>query len=78
MAEKITYQNGKLMIPDQPIITYIEGDGMGVDITPPVLKIMDAAVQSAYRGQKKIHWKEIYAGEKAFQQMGFIVISSIG
>ncbi|MCK5076903.1 MAG: NADP-dependent isocitrate dehydrogenase, partial [Calditrichia bacterium] len=69
MAEKITYQNGKFVIPDQPIITYIEGDGIGIDITPPVLKTIDAAVSKAYNNNKKIQWKEIFAGEKANKKL---------
>jgi isocitrate dehydrogenase len=59
-----------LAVPDQPIIPYIEGDGTGVDITPVMLKVVDAAVQKAYGGQKKIHWMEIYAGEKSTKIYG--------
>ncbi len=70
MATKITYENGKMIIPNDPIVTYIEGDGIGTDITPAVLKVLDAAVEKAYGGEKKIHWKEIYAGEKANEKMG--------
>jgi isocitrate dehydrogenase len=54
-----------LQVPDQPIIPYIEGDGIGVDITPVMLKVVDAAVEKAYGGSKKISWMEIYTGEKA-------------
>ncbi|NVK41212.1 MAG: NADP-dependent isocitrate dehydrogenase [Oceanospirillaceae bacterium] len=54
-----------LNVPDNPIIPYIEGDGIGVDVTPPMLKVVDAAVDKAYGGQRKISWMEVYAGEKA-------------
>ncbi|AXK39463.1 NADP-dependent isocitrate dehydrogenase [Crenobacter cavernae] len=57
-------------IPDQPIIPFIEGDGIGVDITPVMKDVIDAAVEKAYGGQKKIHWMEIYAGEKATRLYG--------
>jgi isocitrate dehydrogenase len=57
-------------IPDNPIIPYIEGDGTGVDITPVMIKVVDAAVEKAYKGKKKIHWMEVYAGEKATKVYG--------
>ncbi|KON80769.1 NADP-dependent isocitrate dehydrogenase [Azoarcus sp. PA01] len=57
-------------IPDNPIIPFIEGDGIGVDITPVMIKVIDAAVQKAYAGQRKIHWMEVYAGEKSTQVYG--------
>lgn len=63
----ITLQNGKLVVPDNPIIPYIEGDGTGPDIWRATVRVLDAAVASAYSGQRKIHWLEIYAGEKAFR-----------
>ncbi len=59
-----------LTVPDQPIIPYIVGDGTGFDITPVMIKVVDAAVQKAYAGKRKIHWMEIYAGEKATQVYG--------
>jgi isocitrate dehydrogenase len=59
-----------LNVSDQPIIPFIEGDGTGVDITPVMMKVVDAAVEKAYGGQKKIHWMEIYAGEKATRVYG--------
>jgi isocitrate dehydrogenase len=59
-----------LNVPDHPVIPYIEGDGTGVDITPVMLKVVDAAVAKAYSGQRKIHWMEIYAGEKSTQIYG--------
>ena len=71
LGEKITVAtDGSLHVPDQPIIPYIEGDGTGMDITPVMLKVVDAAVTKAYDGTRKIHWMEIYAGEKATQVYG--------
>ncbi len=65
-GQKITVNaNNSLNIPDQPIIPYIEGDGIGVDISPVMIKVVDAAVKNAYQGKRKIHWMEVYAGEKA-------------
>ncbi|MDX1453971.1 MAG: NADP-dependent isocitrate dehydrogenase [Gammaproteobacteria bacterium] len=64
-GEKVTIKDGKLNVPDQPILGYVEGDGIGVDITPPCLKIWDAAVEKAYGGKKKVHWAELFMGEKA-------------
>jgi isocitrate dehydrogenase len=64
-GEKISYANGKLHVPDHPIVAFIEGDGIGVDITPASLKVWDAAVEKAYGGKRKIAWMEIYCGEKA-------------
>ena len=62
---RITIENGKLRVPDNPVIPYIAGDGIGVDIAPVMLKVVDAAVERAYGGARRIHWMEIYAGEKA-------------
>ncbi|SDM39804.1 isocitrate dehydrogenase (NADP) [Oryzisolibacter propanilivorax] len=59
-----------LRVPDQPIIPFIEGDGTGVDITPVMLKVVDAAVAKAYGGKRRIHWMEVYAGEKATRVYG--------
>ncbi len=59
-----------LNVPDQPIIAFIEGDGTGADITPVMIKVVDAAVAKAYGGQKKIHWMEVYAGEKSTRVYG--------
>lgn len=64
-GEKITFTNGKLNVPDNPIVAYIEGDGIGVDITPASLRVWNAAVEKAYGGKRKIAWMEIYSGEKA-------------
>ncbi len=64
-GEKITVENGVLNVPDQPIIPFIEGDGTGPDIWAAAVRVMDAAVEKAYGGKKKIAWYEVYAGEKA-------------
>ncbi|MCP4416228.1 MAG: isocitrate dehydrogenase (NADP(+)), partial [Chloroflexi bacterium] len=64
-GEKITFANGKLNVPDNPIVAYIEGDGIGVDITPASLYVWNSAVEKAYGGKRKIAWMEIYSGEKA-------------
>ncbi|CDI02457.1 Isocitrate dehydrogenase [Candidatus Competibacter denitrificans Run_A_D11] len=64
-GEKITIKDGKLNVPDQPILGCVEGDGIGPDITKASLRVWDAAVEEAYGGQRKIHWCEIYLGEKA-------------
>lgn len=70
MSEKITKQNGELIVPHHVVIPYIEGDGVGAEITPVCQDIVDAAVEKAYKGAKKIEWKEVLAGEKAFQATG--------
>ena len=70
-GEKITVNpDFSLNVPNNPIIPYIEGDGTGFDITPVMIKVVDAAVQKAYGGQRKIHWMEIYAGEKSTRVYG--------
>ena len=61
----ITLENKALKVPNNPIITYIEGDGIGIDITPVMLNVVNTAVKKAYGGEREIHWMEIYAGEKA-------------
>ena len=61
----ITIENNALKVPNNPIITYIEGDGIGIDITPVMLGVVNTAVKKAYGGEREIHWMEIYAGEKA-------------
>ena len=66
-GSKITYDKGKIIIPDNPIIPYIEGDGIGVDITPPMINVVNEAVKIAYKDKKKIEWMEVYCGEKATQ-----------
>jgi isocitrate dehydrogenase len=70
-GDKITVNaDYSLNVSDQPIIPYIEGDGTGTDITPVMIKVVDAAVEKAYGGKKKIHWMEVYAGEKATRVYG--------
>jgi len=68
--QKITISNGKLTVPDNPTIPFIEGDGTGVDIWPASKLVFDKAVEKAYGGKKKIIWKEVLAGEKAFNRTG--------
>jgi isocitrate dehydrogenase, NADP-dependent, prokaryotic type len=69
-GEKITIDNGKLQVPNQPIIPFIEGDGTGRDIWRASKRVLDAAVEKAYNGSKKIAWYEVFAGEKAFNEYG--------
>ena len=64
-GNKISYINGELIVPDKPIIPYIEGDGIGIDITPPMINVVNEAVKIAYGNKKKIEWMEVYCGEKA-------------
>ena len=66
----VTMENGKLNIPNDPVIHYIEGDGIGVDITPVMIKVVDASVTKAYGGDRGIVWSEVLAGEKAFNATG--------
>ncbi|MDF2937990.1 MAG: isocitrate dehydrogenase, partial [Paenibacillaceae bacterium] len=67
-GQPITIDNGKLNVPNNPIIPFIEGDGTGPDIWAASKRVLDAAVEKAYGGEKKIAWYEVYAGEKAFNQ----------
>jgi isocitrate dehydrogenase len=70
-AEKITVNaDNSINVPNNPIIPYIEGDGIGVDISPVMIKVVDAAVEKSYNGERKISWMEIYAGEKSTQVYG--------
>ncbi|AIC95273.1 MULTISPECIES: NADP-dependent isocitrate dehydrogenase [Shouchella] len=69
-AEKIQTTNGVLNVPNEPIVPFIEGDGTGPDIWAAASRVLDAAVEKAYSGERKIHWKEILAGEKAYNQTG--------
>lgn len=70
-GQKITVNaDFSLNVPDEPIVPYIEGDGTGADITPVMLKVVDAAVEKAYGGKRKIHWMEVYAGEKSTKVYG--------
>lgn len=71
VGEKITINSdNSLNVPNHPIIPFIEGDGIGVDITPPMIKVVDAAVNKAYAGERQISWMEVYAGEKATKVYG--------
>jgi isocitrate dehydrogenase len=69
-AEKVTYENGKITTPDNPILLFIEGDGTGPDIWKATRLVLDAAVEKTYGGKRKIEWKEILAGEKSYNQTG--------
>jgi isocitrate dehydrogenase len=69
-GEKITIKDGVLQVPDHPIIPFIEGDGTGPDIWRATVRLLDAAVEKAYGGQKQIKWVEIFAGEKSYNQFG--------
>jgi isocitrate dehydrogenase len=69
-GSKITIENGKLNVPNDPVLPFIEGDGIGPDIWAASERVLDAAVEKAYGGERKIHWKEVLAGQKAFDQTG--------
>src|SRR5436305_7737193 len=69
-GQKITYQNGRFQVPDNPIIPFIEGDGTGRDIWKASVRVFDAAVNKAYGGKRSIAWYEVFAGEKAMTQFG--------
>ncbi|MFQ6615040.1 MAG: isocitrate/isopropylmalate family dehydrogenase, partial [Fidelibacterota bacterium] len=69
-GQTIQMVNGYLQVPDHPIIPFIEGDGTGPDIWAAAVRVIDAAVEKVFRGKKSIVWKEVYAGEKAFQKTG--------
>jgi len=69
-GQPVVMQNGKLHVPNNPIIHYIEGDGIGVDISPVMISVVSAAVRKAYSGEREIVWKEVLAGEKAFHATG--------
>jgi isocitrate dehydrogenase len=69
-GERIVIDNGNLQVPDNPIVPFIEGDGTGPDIWRSTVRVLDAAVEKAYGGNRKIHWMEVYAGQKAFDQFG--------
>ena len=66
----ISIKNGNLIVPEEPLVHYIEGDGIGIDITPVMIKVVDAAVEKAYSEERKIHWNEVLAGQKAFDKTG--------
>jgi isocitrate dehydrogenase len=69
-GKKITYIDGVLSVPDNPIIPFIEGDGIGVDITPPMINVVNEAVKVAYSGKRKIEWMEVFCGEKSTKVYG--------
>ena len=69
-GKAITIKDNVLNVPNKPIIAYIEGDGVGVDISPVMLDVVDAVVKKAYKGEREIQWMEIYAGEKADRVYG--------
>ena len=69
-AEKITKVNGKMMVPDNPMIPYIHGDGIGPEIWQAAQKVFDAAVQKAYQGARRVSWQSLLAGEVAFKETG--------
>ena len=64
-GQKISMNNGKINVPNNPIIPFIEGDGIGPDIWSAAVRVLDAAVEKAYGGTKKIFWMEVFAGEKS-------------
>lgn len=70
-GDKITVNaDNSLNVPNNPIIPFIEGDGIGVDVTPPMIEVIDAAVEKAYGGDKKISWMEVFCGEKSVNVYG--------
>lgn len=69
-GDKITIENGRLQVPDHPVIPFIEGDGIGPDVWRATRQVLDAAVAKAYNGKREIHWLEVYAGEKANELTG--------
>ena len=69
-GEQISISNGELEVPNNPVIHFIEGDGIGVDITPVMIDVVDTSVELAYSGDRKIHWREVLAGQKAFDFTG--------
>ena len=69
-GKQISISNGELEVPNNPVIHFIEGDGIGVDITPVMIDVLDTSVELAYSGNRKIHWREVLAGQKAFDSTG--------
>ncbi|MYL59206.1 NADP-dependent isocitrate dehydrogenase, partial [Virgibacillus halodenitrificans] len=69
-GEKIIVENGKMNVPNNPIIPFIEGDGTGPDIWAAAKKVIEASVEKAYNGEKQIDWMEVYAGQKAYDKTG--------
>ena len=68
--QKITISNGKLNVPDNPTVPFIEGDGTGIDIWPTSQNVFDQAIEKAYKGKRKINWKRVLAGEESFKKNG--------
>ena len=69
-GEAISIKNGNLIVPNEPLVHYIEGDGIGIDITPVMIDVVDSAVNKAYSNERKIYWNEVLAGQKAFDKTG--------
>ena len=69
-GERVQAKGGEFLVPDQPIIPFIEGDGTGPDILKASVRVFDAAVEIAYAGKRRVQWMEIFAGEKAFKATG--------
>ena len=69
-SERISISNGQLTVPNNPEINYIEGDAIGIDITPVMINVVDSAVEKAYSSERRIHWSEVLAGQKAFDATG--------
>ena len=69
-GEKISIRDGKLQVPDRPILPFVEGDGTGRDIWQASVRVFNAAVQKAYSGKRQVHWMEVFAGEKSFSRFG--------
>lgn len=69
-GEAISIKNGNLIVPNEPLVHYIEGDGIGIDITPVMIDVVDSAVKEAYSNERKIYWNEVLAGQKAFDKTG--------
>ena len=69
-GEQISISNGELEVPNNPVIHFIQGDGIGIDITPVMIDVVDSSVELAYSGDRKIHWEEVLAGQKAFDSTG--------
>src|SRR5438876_12328752 len=69
-GERIGYEKGALKVPYNPIIPYIEGDGTGADIWRASVRVFDAAVEKCYKGERKVRWMEVFAGEKSFKTYG--------
>ena len=70
MGAQIKKEGQSIIVPEDPIIHYIEGDGIGIDITPVMIRVVDSSVEKAYSGTRKIAWKEVLAGQKAFDKTG--------